>query len=177
MQPKSLSLLAAHLHIASTALLPPTRNALTLPPLPQNHTSSTIFERIDYLVPQTTTFISALLHTTHALPAMEVEIVLSAIEQQLTNHISTHGDGPLSVADDPYEYGLPGCYCSTSSASDDSLSYGVLRDTMRGLQHVMVGGGRFFVAFYDISEGGAGGRSLGEGNVESKGPEVVKGLR
>lgn len=104
---------------------------------------------------------------------METEIVLSAIEHQLTTHISAHGDGPLSDADDPYEFGIPGCHCSTSSAVEGSLTYSALRDTMVGLQHVVVAGRRFYKAFFDVSEGDAGGRKLGEGSLEEKGHEPL----
>jgi len=189
-----LALLLASLHLATTAYLPTPPplthpNILTLPPLthpnlialpPTNNSTTTYplinppttsesFERIDYLIPQTTTYISVLLFTHHPLPPMEAEIVLSAIEHQLTTHIATHGDGPLTDADDPYEFGLPGAHCSTSSAIGGALTYGVLRDTMRGLQHVVVGGRRFYKAFYDISKGDAGGRKLGEGCLEAEG--------
>lgn len=166
--------------LASTTLLP-LPSALALPGplssiLSHHNTSTTphlnsthpIFDRIDYLVPSTTTFVSVLLYTNHPLPPMEVEVVLLAIEQQLTSHISIHGDGPLSLADDPYEFGIPGCYCSTSSDRENSLTYGVLRDTMRGLHHVMVGGRRFLVAYFDVSEGDAWGRRLGEGNLDGR---------
>lgn len=181
-----LVLLLASLHLATTAYLPTHPNLLTLPPLthpnlialPPNtttyprittNTTSESFERIDYLVPQTTTHISVLLFTHHPLPPMEVEIVLSAIEHQLTTHIAIHGDGPLTDADDPYEFGLPGAHCSTSSATGAALTYGALRDTMRGLQHVVVAGRRFYNAFYDVSEGDAGGRKLGEGCLKGEG--------
>jgi len=189
MQLPPLTLLLASLHLANTALLPVHSNTallpfhtahhpthLTLPPtnstLPLQNPTSESFERIDYLIPTTTTYISVLLFTKYPLPPMEAEIVLSAIEHQLTTHISLHGDGPLSNADDPYEFGIPGCHCSTSSASEGSLTYGVLRDTMRGLQHVVVGRRRFYKAFFDVSEGEAGGRSLGEGSLEEKGHDL-----
>ena len=97
---------------------------------------------------------------------MDVEVVLSAIEQQLTDHINSDGDGPLSDTDDPYEYGVPGCRSATGSHRRDSLSYSTLRDVMRGLHHLMVEEAFYFVAYYDIRDSGAEGREIGDGSIE-----------
>ena len=149
----------------STALIAQTN--VSAPDPPQAQASNTAsFRRVHYLVPNTSTFIDALFFVTLELNRGDVAIVLSAIEQQLTDHINEHGDGPLSDTDDPYEFGVPRCHSSTGSEKRDSLSYGRLRDVMTGLQHLMVDQSMSYVAYYEIKDGSAAGRELGDGVLE-----------
>lgn len=169
----NLSYLLSYLVLASAVLLPSPLRGIHRP----TNTSSFLpaqsrhggFAHITYLVPHTTTFID-LLVTHRPLRPMDVEVVLAAVEIQLTDHINQQGDGPLEDEDDPYEFGLPGCWCSTHSANKNSLRYGVLKDVIKGLQTLLVDQQRFFVAYWDVREGGEEGRRLGGGSLERQRP-------
>lgn len=136
---------------------------------PQSSSLKSI-ERIGYLVPTTHTFVNVLFHTEHVLDPVDVEKVLSAIEQQLTFHIDHYGDGPLSDEDDPYEFGVPGCSCATGSHRRDSLTYEILSDVVRGLQYLMVDKKNFYFAYYEVYDGSPHGRELGDGEILSHAP-------
>ena len=135
--------------------------------LPSTTSFSNDLVRAGYLVPGTQTFVDVLLLTDYPLPAVDVEVVLSAIEVQLAHHITQRGDGPLVHGDNPYEYGVPGCFFSAKSISPNSLTYGVLKDAMQGLQYLLVSQSRFFVGYFDISKGSAEGTKLGDGCLEN----------
>lgn len=173
----SFAQLLACLSMTSAALLPSVPSAFSLTtntssPPPLQSSPSDIFERVGYLVPETTTFVDVLLFNDLALNPIDVEVVLSAIEQQLTNHILQHGDSALKQGDDPYDFGVPACSCTTGSDHEGSLTYGILRDAMRGLQHVMVTQQRFHVAYYDITYNMAEGPALGDGAIENRDPAL-----
>ncbi len=160
--------------LAAAAVFRAPTNILHLPtntssPLPFQSQHSGL-DRITYLVPNTATLIDLLIYTDLPINSIDVEVVLSAIEVQLNNHIDQRGDGPLTPEDNPYDYGIPGCWCSIGSASKESLSYSTVRNTIVGLQTLLVEEKRFFVAYWDVSEGEIGGRFLGDGSLEDHRP-------
>ena len=167
----NLLLLFLSLNLASPLSHPPSFQ------LPFNTSSSSAssldhstYDRETYHVPNTDTYMTLHFYEDRPLPSTAVKIVLSNIEVQLTNHIHTRGDGPLQPGDDPYAFGISGCWCSIGSSQSKSLTYRVLRDTVKGLQ-VLIEGNNYFMAYWDITKGSASGTILGDGVLADHGPD------
>ena len=171
-----LLLLVLWLYLAAAALLPPPQTIVqflasnTSSPLPAQSQHHDHVERISYLVPSSSTFIDLALFTDRPLPPVDVEIVLSAVEVQLTNRIAQQGNGPLEPDDDPYDFGIPECWYWTTSAQKDSLTYEDLRNSVLGLQTLLVDQQRFFIARWDIKEHAVWGRTFGTGVLQNHKP-------
>ena len=165
------------LHLTSAAV-PPSRTPgiyLLTNSTPPSLAEPSHSRYVSYLVPGTTTFIGLWLYIHQPLPPLDVEIVLNNIDVQLTSHINQRGDGPLQPQDDPYEFGVPGCWCSTSSTYRNSLSYGVLRDAMRGLETQLVDQQQFSEASWIIRQGGPAGKLVGQGSLDHQAPSDTTG--
>lgn len=77
--------------------------------------------------------------------------VVSTIWTATRNHIARHGDGP--VESDPWTFGSPGCFSSTTSTSEPPsrfLTFGMLYDIMSVFRIMLEGKQSFFNVFYDL---------------------------
>ena len=176
MRAPSHFLLILCLYLGAAVLLPSPSIILQLP---ASNTSSALpgqsqhhehVERISYLVPDSSTFIDLVLFVERPLPPVDVEIVLSAVEVQLTTRIAQQGDGPLEPDDDPYDFGVPECWYWTASARRDSLTYVDLKSSVQGLQTLLVDQQRFFVARWNLKDHGIWGRTFGTGALQIQKP-------
>ena len=127
-------------------------------------------ERTTYHIPNTDIVMTIRFHEDRPLVPTSVKIVLSNMEVQLTNHIHQRGDGLLESSDDPYAFGIPGCWCSTGSAWTHKMTYKTLRSTIRALQ-VLMEQNKYSMASWDITEDDSFETTIGNGVLIDRAPD------
>jgi len=113
-------------------------------------------EQLVYLIPnsQPRRFLHLAYDKKESLKPAAFNLVVLTISEQIKQHISIHGDGPLDR--NPYNYHIPGCYSTTvtggAGMSRIPMTYGMLEEIMSALRTLLEDQERFYEAFYDLTD-------------------------
>lgn len=123
-------------------------------------------QELRYLIPGTNPrrYLQMAYNRANPVDAGPFRTVVSTIWTSTRDHIVQHGDGPLGS--DPWTFGVPGCFSSTTSTSEppsNFLTFGMLYDIMFVFRTVLEGKQIFFNVFYDLLD--EHGNPLAEGSL------------